>query len=43
MARNLGVAGIQMREDKGEDNTAGMIRKLKCDLVGTTALLHFLS
>ena len=29
MARNLGVAGIQMRVDKGEDNTAGMLKKLK--------------
>ena len=31
MARNLGVAGIQMRVDKGEDNTAGMLKKLKSD------------
>jgi hypothetical protein len=43
MARNLSVAGIQMCVDKGEDHTAVMIKKLKFDLVGTIALLHFLS
>ena len=29
MARNLGVAGIQMRVVQGEDNTTRMLKKLK--------------